>query len=74
MSIAFRAALAAVVLMSVCASVRADDKDEIKESGAAFANALNKGDAREAKKHVLSDPDTEKFIDAMVPLSAARRN
>jgi hypothetical protein len=72
MSIAFRAALAAVVLVSVSAYVRADDKDEIKQSGAAFANALNKGDAKEAKKHVLSDPDTEKFIDAMVPLSAAR--
>jgi hypothetical protein len=72
MSIAFRAALAAVVLVSVSAYVRADDKDEIKQSGAAFANALNKGDAKEAKKYVLSDPDTEKFIDAMVPLSAAR--
>ena len=59
-------ALAAVILAGAAASVRADAKDDIKESGAAFANALNKGDAKEAKKYVLPNPDSEKFIDALV--------
>lgn len=72
MSIAFRSALAAVVLMSGAALARADEKDDIKQSGAAFANAVNQGDAKEAKKHILPDPDSEKFIDALVPVSAAR--
>ena len=72
MSIAFRAALAAVILAGAAASVRADAKDDIKESGASFANAVNKGDAKEAKKYILPDPDAEKFIDALVPVSAAR--
>ena len=71
MSIAFRAALAAVVLMSGAAFVRADDKDDIKKSGQAFAKALHEGNAKEAKTYTASGPTNEKFIDVLVPVTQA---
>lgn len=74
MSIAFRAALAGLILAGAATTVRADAKEDIKASGAAFANAINKGDAKDAKKYVLPNPDTDKFIDAMAPMSAAHKN
>jgi hypothetical protein len=72
MSIAFRAALAAVVVMSVTALSRADEKEDIKKSGQAFAKALHDGNIKEAKQYAVSDSKSQTFIDAIAPVTVAR--
>lgn len=72
MSIVFRAALAATVLAGCAAFVRADAKDDIKQSGVAFAKALHEGDIKQAKNYAVADSKTSRFIDALAPVTAAR--
>jgi hypothetical protein len=65
------AALIVITLATVYA--KADDKADIKASGKAFRDAMVAGDAATAKKHLVSDEKSEKFVNTLVELVAARK-
>jgi len=66
--------LAALVIVTCAATfVRADDKDDIKAAGKAFAEAMRKGDVAAAKKHVLTSERSGKFLDVVGDVTKAKK-
>ncbi|HEX4793732.1 MAG TPA: hypothetical protein VH370_08075 [Humisphaera sp.] len=52
----------------------ASTENDIKDAAKAFALALSKGDATEAKRHATSDETTTLMIDTLSPLIIANNN
>jgi hypothetical protein len=69
-----RTTLAAMVVIACTAAyARADDKENIKSVAKTFAKAMQDGDTATAKKHVLTDEKSEKFLNVMGELSSSKK-
>src|SRR6266478_270947 len=66
--------IALLVVLTGVAVAGASTENDIKDAAKAFALALSKGDAVEAKKHATSDETTTLMIDTLAPLIAANHN
>lgn len=74
MSRSVRSALAALVVVICAASyVHADAKDDIRQSGEKFAQALRDGDASTAHKYAITDDQSSKLLDAMANLTKSHK-
>lgn len=74
MSRQFRGAAAALVIV-MCAGphARAGDVEDIKQSGQAFAKAMQAGDAAEAHKYAVTDDQTSKVLDVWTRIVKANQ-
>ena len=66
-----RCLIALMVLCGLTVTTRASDETDVKEAAKAFANALSKGDADQAKQHATSDEVTVAIIVNLSPLVVA---
>jgi hypothetical protein len=68
-----RVALVAAIALLGCAAsfAHADDAADIRASGKAFSQAMNKGDVAEARNHAITDEKTKKFLGVLVEISSA---
>jgi hypothetical protein len=74
MATPLRSILAALVLITCAAAyVRADDKDDIKAAGKAFSEAMRNGDVATAKKHVLTNEKSAKFMEVVGDVTKAKK-
>lgn len=64
--------LGAALAVGGGAFAHADDKGDIKANGKLFADALKKNDLETARKYVVTDEKSTKFLDAVLELSNAK--
>ena len=63
-----------IALLTICVlavAARASDETDVKEAAKAFANALSKGDAEQAKQHATADEVTVSIIVNLSPVVVA---
>ena len=64
--------VAALVVLFGVTSARADDRDEIRKAAEGFVKALQEGSTKDAHKYAATSDKTDKYLDAVVEITAAR--